>query len=121
MCIRDRVGIYNSSGVLLVSATVPAGTAGILVNDFRYTGITPVVLAPGSYTITATQENTGSETATDPVVYTFSTFNPITDITVPAGGGISSGSGGYGALTDPSEQCCGYQAYMGPNFLVAGP
>jgi hypothetical protein len=116
-----QVGIYNSSGVLLVSATVPAGTAGILVNDFRYTGITPVVLAPGSYTITATQENTGSETATDPVVYTFSTFNPITDITVPAGGGISSGSGGYGALTDPSEQCCGYQAYMGPNFLVAGP
>jgi hypothetical protein len=116
-----QVGIYNSSGVLVTSATVPAGTAGILVNDFRYVSIAPAVtLAPGSYVIVATQENTGSEAATDPVVYTFSTFNTIPQITVPGGGSTYTWSGSYGALTY-SPGTSGYQAYMGPNFQATAP
>jgi hypothetical protein len=51
------VGIWNSSGALLVSTTVPASTAaplgpGVTGSDgFRYVAISPVLLAGGTYTI----------------------------------------------------------------------
>ena len=48
------IGLWDSSGQLLAVATVPAGTAGTLVQDFRYTPITPVTLsAGGSYVLGA--------------------------------------------------------------------
>jgi hypothetical protein len=64
-----QVGIYTSTGTLLVRGTVTAGTAAPLVGQFRYTsdlfladGVTPVsgplVLSPGLYRIAGV---TGSE------------------------------------------------------------
>ena len=54
-----NVGIYTSTGTLLTSATVAAGTAEPLVastgtqpaNGFRYQAISAYILAPGSYSI----------------------------------------------------------------------
>jgi hypothetical protein len=42
------VGIYNSSGVLLTSTTIPAGTCADYVNYFCYQSITPIALAVGT-------------------------------------------------------------------------
>ena len=48
------VGIWDeASKALLVSGTVPAGTAGLLDGDFRFVDVTPKRLAPGSYVIGA--------------------------------------------------------------------
>lgn len=33
------VGLYNDAGILLASVTVPSGTAGTLVNNFRYANL----------------------------------------------------------------------------------
>jgi hypothetical protein len=51
------VGIYSSSGTLLVSATVPSGTTGTLDNGFRMVSITPFRLNPGSYVIAGFNPN----------------------------------------------------------------
>ena len=45
------VSVWNASGALIASVTVPAGTGGELVNQFRYAPITPVILAAGDYTV----------------------------------------------------------------------
>jgi len=41
------IGLWDASGNLLASATVPGGTAAALINDFRYVSITPVALDAG--------------------------------------------------------------------------
>ncbi len=41
------VGLWDPSGNLLASGTVAAGTAGALINDFRYVSIAPVDLEAG--------------------------------------------------------------------------
>jgi hypothetical protein len=41
------VGLWDPSGNLLASGTVGGGTAGTLINDFRYVSITPVDLEAG--------------------------------------------------------------------------
>jgi len=50
-----QVGIWNNaSNTLLALVTVPGGSAGQLINQFRYADITPVLLGIGTYTIGAT-------------------------------------------------------------------
>ena len=48
-----QVGIYNSSGTLLATTTIPAGTSAALVGEFRYLTLSePITLLAGqSYTI----------------------------------------------------------------------
>jgi hypothetical protein len=43
-----NVGLWDSSGNLLASAVVPAGTAGALDGLFRYASISPFGLTPGA-------------------------------------------------------------------------
>jgi hypothetical protein len=43
-----EVGIWDSAGGLVVSATVPSGTTGTLISDFRYVDIAPTILAAGT-------------------------------------------------------------------------
>jgi Domain of unknown function (DUF4082)/PEP-CTERM motif len=55
-----QVGIWNTAGLLLASANVPAGTSGSLDGLFRYTPLgTPYNLSAGTYRIGAvyTQSN----------------------------------------------------------------
>src|SRR5262245_59793446 len=49
-----EVGIWNSSGTLLATVTVHAGTSDPLTGRFRYVDlVTALVLDPGTYTIGA--------------------------------------------------------------------
>ena len=57
--LSHGVGIWDSHGNLLVSATVLAGAVDPLVNQFRYVSIAPTKLGPGTYTIGATWSNLG--------------------------------------------------------------
>ena len=47
------VGIWTSTGTLVVQTTIPAGTPGRLTDGFRYVPVAPFILAPGTYTIAA--------------------------------------------------------------------
>jgi len=61
------VGIWDTTGTLLTSAVVPAGTAGTLIGDFRYTSISPfsalagVNYIVGSYVANEQQSSLGNE------------------------------------------------------------
>lgn len=48
-----QVGLWNSTGTLLASATVGSGTSAALIDGFRYVDIVDVPLAAGSYTVGA--------------------------------------------------------------------
>ena len=48
---RAFVGLWDTSGNLLVSTTIGAGTAGTLNNYFRYNAITPYALVVGQHYI----------------------------------------------------------------------
>jgi hypothetical protein len=47
------VKIWTSDATPLVQTTIPAGTSGKLIDNFRYVPIAPFILAPGTYTIGA--------------------------------------------------------------------
>lgn len=47
LTLSHEVGLWDSSGALLATATIPAGTAAPLDGLWRYVSITPVNLAPG--------------------------------------------------------------------------
>ena len=46
--VAHDVGIWNSSGTLLASATVPSGTAGALDSSYRFVSISPLALSSGA-------------------------------------------------------------------------
>ena len=46
-----QVGLWKNDGTLLVSATIPAGTAASLIGSYRYVPITSIILAPGFYEV----------------------------------------------------------------------
>ena len=106
------VGIWNTSGTLLVSGTVPAGTAGTLINSFFYVGVTSTVLPAGTYII-ATEYDTSN---TDPMYgnltsSNFSTASPVTWIQDEAGGnGVNVLT--FPTFTSPPQE----DGFFGPNF-----
>jgi PEP-CTERM motif-containing protein len=107
------VGIWSSDGTLLVTATVPAGTAGTLIGDFRYTFITPTLLPAGDYVIGGFESGSSG----DPVVVAAATITPAAGITY---GGSRSVAGA--ALTFPPGNASGFgNSYFGPNFLFSVP
>jgi hypothetical protein len=55
LSVSHDVGIFlQSNQSLLVSVTVPAGTAGTLIDGFRFESVSPVALASGTYVIAMT-------------------------------------------------------------------
>ena len=48
-----QVGLWTSTGSLLISATVPPGTDAPLENGYRYVSVDPVALMPAHYVIAA--------------------------------------------------------------------
>ncbi|PYK29980.1 MAG: hypothetical protein DME57_08420 [Verrucomicrobia bacterium] len=102
------VGIWTSTGTLMVSATVPAGTAGTLVGDFRYVLVSPTLLAPGDYVIGGFESGSSG----DPVEVQASTITTASMITYD---GSRSTAGA--ALTFPSgDASANGNSYFGPNF-----
>jgi hypothetical protein len=107
------VGLWDPSGNLLASATVAGGTAGALVNDFRYVSITPVDLEAGhDYLIGALYVpspmdhfiggGSGNTFTSDPRI---TWRNPARYSALPDA-----------PLTFPSEETALYAGAFGPNF-----
>ncbi len=102
------VAIWTSTGgAPLVTASVPAGMGGTLVNGSRYVPVTPTLLAAGSYTIGGY-----SPALTDSVA-----INAATITTAPGITYVGSRSAQGVGLTFPSGDTQGYtNGDFGPNF-----
>jgi hypothetical protein len=111
-----NVGIFNSSGTLLTSTDVPAGTAGTQVGDSFYSSVAAIELTPGEYYIFGTQQGSGGASPTDPIAFEFSSFSTLSEITVLGGAANFNGAPGELAF---SSNFGGYTAYVGPNFLAS--
>jgi hypothetical protein len=108
-----EVGIFNSSGTLLASATIPAGTIAPLEDRFRYIGITPLGLSAGqTYTaaayVTSTLDTVGYTTVSGVSV------NP--DISLPSFAARYIFASGLQLPTQTSGASS--TMYVGPNFQL---
>jgi hypothetical protein len=112
------VGIYNSSGTLLTSTSLSAGTADPLLDGFRYENIAPITLAAGTYTLAATTVNDwlyGNAYAADGgVTLTGFIVDPAITIGQNAARYVYQSSGTI--LQDPLSHFSNYTVYIGPNF-----
>jgi Domain of unknown function (DUF4082)/PEP-CTERM motif len=107
------VGIWNGSGTLLGSATVPSGTAGMLVDGFRFVSVTPFTLGAGAYAIGAY----GNQTSLDAFEFGLGGSTTIPALTL---GGAVEAASLPNTLTFPtSPEGFATQGYFGPNFMVA--
>ncbi len=104
------VGIWNSGRTLLTSATVPSGAPVLLIDGFDFVSISPVVLAPGSYTIGAY----GLLTSTDQ--FEFGESGSITIAGLTLGGAVEAFATGLTFPVAPVDPAT--QGYFGPNFLA---
>jgi hypothetical protein len=99
-----QVGIFDASGALVTSATVPAG-GGTLSGEFRYVSVTPVTLAANTnYTVggqVTVADNTGGADGDG-------------DVFRNGDGGPTFGSGFSGIDGDPSFT--GNVGNVNPNF-----
>jgi hypothetical protein len=104
------VGLWNSTGTLLTSTTVLAGTADPLIGNFRYADIAPLTLQAGTYVIGATWLSGADNNVftTDGGVVT-----TIPQITFDA----AAYTGGS-TLADPTSIVAASEGYFGPNLLV---
>jgi Domain of unknown function (DUF4082) len=108
------VGIFDTSGTLLTSVTVPSGTAGELGNKFRYASIPSFTLNSGqSYVIG------GQTTGLDG--YNYANMNSILGFSVDPRISIDSGASRYNygsSLTYPANGI-GYDLYPMVNLSTA--
>ena len=104
------VGIWNSSGVLLTSAVVPAGTAAPLGSDgFRYVAIPTLLLPAGTYTIGGQSNasdlfwaDTQNFTASSLITYGIAHYSESTTLVLPT-------------IPRPDTK----KSYFGPSMLIA--
>jgi len=106
--VAHDVGLWNSSGNLLASATVPIGTGGVLINNFRFVDISPVVLTANNlYYVGAVAGYDNDVWLQDPT-------------TLSPGPGITYNSRAYqssnGTLVFPDQVGSGNTGYFGGNF-----
>lgn len=73
------VSLFDGGGSLLVSGVVPAGTAALLQDGFRWISISPLSLPSGSYVIAGALE--GDPTTFDEVVTEASTIATVAGVT----------------------------------------
>jgi hypothetical protein len=100
------VTVWTSTGIQVAQGTVPSGTSGTLVDNFRYSSIAPVRLAAGNYTIGAFYIS-GSR---DPVPFL------ATTVTTAAGVTYDGSRFGNGNAFPPGDQANFPHSYFGPNF-----
>jgi hypothetical protein len=106
-----QVGIWDSAGNLIASATVDSGTTDTLMNEFRYKDISGVTLTAGqTYTIGALFL-TGNDSVIFPGDATgFSSDSSITFLQSR----YASGS----TLSNPTTFFSTSPGFFGPNFLL---
>jgi hypothetical protein len=109
------VAIWDSGGTMIASATVPAGTAGTLVGEFRYTSITPVTLTAGQqytagvYYSAADTDSLHDHTGTPTMSSDFTGYVAV-----------FTGSNTVGSISRPTGGATGAE-YIGPSFQYAVP
>jgi hypothetical protein len=85
------VGLWDNSGTLLVSATIPQGTSAAILNNFRYVAVTSVLLPAGTYFIGAEYDVTNPDwmianlaaanlSTAAPVTYVSNAFSGATNV-----------------------------------------
>jgi hypothetical protein len=106
------VGIWDTAGNLLVSATVPAGTGGNLIDSFFYMGVNSTLLSAGTYIIATEYDVTNPDlmyanlSSTD-----FSAASPVAWIQNEAGGNQVNVLT-FPTFTFPQQD----DGWFGPNF-----
>ena len=102
------VGIWDGAGNLLISATVPDGTGGSLLEGFRFIAVSPLTLQPGQYTIGAFAQATSTDEFRFgvPLINWFSAITPGQHATTPGS-----------ALSLPAPSNTSGLGYFGPNFI----
>ncbi|MEO7514318.1 MAG: PEP-CTERM sorting domain-containing protein [Verrucomicrobiota bacterium] len=126
-----QIGVWTTDGVLLATATLPAGTSGSLVDNYRYVSISPVTLpggfmANGGYIIAA-QYSAGD--VDDPLTPTASGNGLAPGLALWSGGFPSHGWYGFGEglpfpgqRTQPPMEGSGGAPFWEPNFqFIAVP
>jgi hypothetical protein len=110
-----QVGIWDISGNLLASVTVPSGTAGTLVGDFRYADISPLTLSPGQDYVVGAYIN---DTATS-----FNTLQGGSGFYDPAVNGIEDRFSNFNSMFSFPDSTNDHPggAWLGGNFLFASP
>jgi hypothetical protein len=103
------VGIWDSAGTLMGSATVAAGACGFQVAQFCYS-LTNFNLAPGTYDIGAVWLD-----GVDPMLFPTTPVNNFA--TAPGITYIQNDYIAGGTLTDPINHTAPPPGYFGPNFL----
>ncbi len=105
-----EVGIWDSTGSLLASAVVGAGTANPLVNQFRYVDIPDIVLGVGTYQVGALYS---------PFVDQLVFAGDATDFATDSRIGFFAASFNRGAALANPIFFAGFDpGYFGPNFLI---
>jgi hypothetical protein len=106
------VGLWDTSGNLLTSGTVGSGTAGTLIDNFRYVNVKSVTLGPGTYEVGAVWDN-----GLDPMLF------PGDAGTLTTASGVFYNQGVFvagGSLAFPSSGGGQSPSYLGPNVLAGG-
>jgi hypothetical protein len=109
LSVSHDVGIWDSGGTLLVSATVPSGTAGFLQDNFRYTSATAVLLPIGTYTIG------GFDPESADGIIVSASITTASGITYGASRSISGAS----LIFPTGDVHANGDSYFGPNFTFA--
>lgn len=107
-----EVGLFSSSGDLLLSTVMQAGTSAALVDGFRYNTVSPYALAAGSYRIGALYTSGRDR------LFFETNPNIVTSITGFTYDGARNGLN-IPTLTDPTRRGGGTGGYLGPNLLVS--
>jgi len=114
---QHEVGIYDSAGALLISATLEAGTSDPLIGDFRYTPIPLLTLAANQpYTIAATTGGPSDMWAYGVAGDSIAGFLAHPTIQIGQGAAVFAYTSDH-ILQYPTEHW-GYTMYSGPNFLI---
>jgi len=110
LAVATDVGLWNrDTGVLLSSATVPLGTAGQLLGQFRYVPISSLALQPGVNYALGAQYNQPSNSDWYQLITTNNSFAPWLNFFNPTEkGGVS--------LTLPSNVGQSPYGIYGPNI-----
>lgn len=107
------VGVWNSDGVLVASATVDAGTSSALDGHFRYTSIAPVTLAAGHYRIGGVHIGDSSGLGD---WYGYSPTSVVYGPEITFHGNQLRYTGESTTLTDPTSTGKALGGYFGGNF-----
>ena len=108
LIVSHDVGIWTSGGTLLGSVTVPSGTGGELIGDFRYAVLSgPVALSTNTVYVIGALFTVGDAWSESDSNNTFASV----------ASGYTSGFVSGGSLAIPNNQNLGSQAYLGANAV----